>query len=117
MAKQLQEDLDKLLECPVCLDQIKEPKMLKCQHSFCSKPCLQNMIEEKNLRTQVRPERVVELRKFFQVKCAICRQINRYNKLSEIPVNLQIQNMLEIRQKRVKSSDDSRAMDGTYGII
>ena len=115
MAKQLQEDLDKLLECPVCLDQIKEPKMLMCQHSFCSKPCLQKMIEEKEKTSGPRSARIIT--KFFQVKCAICRKIHRYNSLSDIPVNLQIQNMLEIRQKRVKSSDDSRAMDGTYGII
>ena len=112
MAKQLQEDLDKLLECPVCLEQIKEPKMLKCQHSFCSKPCLENMIEKRSKITGPRSKIG-----FFQVQCALCRKTHRYNSLDDIPDNFQMKNMLEIRQKPVESRNQSQVIkDGTYGI-
>ncbi|XP_058947190.1 E3 ubiquitin-protein ligase TRIM56-like [Pocillopora verrucosa] len=33
----LAENLEKALECAVCLDQFKDPKVLPCLHSFCRK--------------------------------------------------------------------------------
>ena len=97
-AKQLQEDLDKFLECPICLEQIKQPKMLRCQHSFCMKPCLENMMKE------LMPPSV---KKKFLVTCPICSDIHciynynlgRISALSTIPDNLQMKNLLDIRQK------------------
>ena len=97
-AKQLQEDLDKFLECPICLEQIKQPKMLPCQHSFCMKPCLENMMKE------LMPPSV---KKKFLVTCPICRDIHsiddyhlgRDSALSTIPDNLQMKNLLDIWQK------------------
>ena len=88
-AKRLQDDVDKLLECPICLDQIKQPKMLRCQHSFCLDPCLQNMVvsEYANGRKKI--------------KCAICRKSYVMDSLDTIPDNLQMKNLLEIRQKSV----------------
>ena len=93
-AKQLQDDLDKFLECSVCLEQIKQPKMLKCQHSFCLDPCLRNMVVT-----------VYENGK-RRVKCALCRKNYVITSLDNIPDNLQMKNLLEIRQKSVN--------DGTY---
>ena len=43
MVTKFQAEVDKLLECSVCLEEFKQPKMLKCQHSFCFNPCLKNM--------------------------------------------------------------------------
>ena len=113
--KQLQEDLDKFLECPICLEQIKQPKMLPCQHSFCMKPCLENMMKE------LMPPSV---KKKFLVTCPICRDIHRiynYNlgrisALSTIPDNLQMKNLLDIRHNpRNEAMQDS--LDGVYFFI
>ena len=98
-AKQLQDDEDNLgynlWDCPVCLDQIKQPKMLRCQHSFCLDPCLQNMVvtEYRNGRKKI--------------KCAICDKSYVVNSLDAIPDNLQMKNLLEIRQKSVNDDSDN----------
>ena len=108
---QLQEDLDKFLQCPVCLEQIKEPKLLTCQHSFCSNPCLKNMITTKNIGTNSWYLSNGKLQKRAgpnnTVKCAICRKSYDYRSIDDIPDNLQMKNLLEIRQKQVKSHHQS----------
>ena len=98
---QLQDDLDKFLQCPVCLEQIKEPKLLTCQHSFCSNPCLKNMITTKNIKFG----RKISSKN--TVKCAICRKSYDFRSIDDIPDNLQMKNLLEIRQKQVKSHHQS----------
>ena len=35
------ESVEELLKCQICLKQIRRPKMLPCQHSFCKEPCLE----------------------------------------------------------------------------
>ena len=37
--------LEKILECPICLEQIQNPKMLPCQHSFCMDKCLGKLLK------------------------------------------------------------------------
>jgi len=29
-------DFDDLLQCPICLDTLNDPKVLDCQHTFCA---------------------------------------------------------------------------------
>lgn len=29
-------NIDDLLQCPICLDILHDPKVLDCQHTFCS---------------------------------------------------------------------------------
>lgn len=48
------------LECPVCLDRFKKPKLLPCQHTFCLTPCLNNLIDRSNRR----------------IKCPECRAVH-----------------------------------------
>ena len=41
------------------------------------------------------------------VKCAICRKSYDFRSIDDIPDNLQMKNLLEIRQKQVKSHHQS----------
>ena len=80
------QDFDKLLECSICLEQIKSPKMLPCQHSFCLEPCLENFFKSNPLE-----------RGMHTVKCPLCRQSSRYFFVTEIPDDLKLKTLLEIR--------------------
>lgn len=89
--QELQEGVDKLLECPVCLEQFKQPKMLKCQHSFCLEPCLKNMAKS-NLQASARNK--------YSVECAICRKKCSVDDLNNIPDNLSLKNFIELRKQQ-----------------
>ena len=39
------EHVQRLLQCPVCLDRFKQPKLLPCQHTFCLSPCLEGLVD------------------------------------------------------------------------
>ena len=80
-------DVDKLLECSICLEQFKQPKMLKCQHTFCFDPCLQKMAK------------ITRMKKKYQLQCAICREKCAVEELSDFADNLYLKNLLEIRNK------------------
>ena len=45
-APTLAKNLEKELECAVCLEQFKDPKVLPCLHSFC-KICLEGLVDRK----------------------------------------------------------------------
>ncbi len=47
-ASSLAKNLAKELECAVCLEQYKEPKVLPCLHSFCKK-CLEGLLTKQGL--------------------------------------------------------------------
>ncbi len=48
MAEQMTKDaikkLDTKLECSICLDTFKQPKLLPCYHVFCKSPCLEKLV-------------------------------------------------------------------------
>ena len=118
MATKFHQDVDKLLECPVCLEQIKRPKMLPCQHTFCRDPCLFQMIEKKTTRA-----------KKLTIECPICREnclldgkigqlfdnltVWKSRALDELPDNLNLKNLLEIRKSQPKL-DEAK---GVFGMI
>ena len=37
-----------LLECSICLEEYRIPKMLPCQHTFCMDDCLKNLVDCNN---------------------------------------------------------------------
>ncbi|XP_060079769.1 RING finger protein nhl-1-like [Ylistrum balloti] len=82
------EHIEQLLQCAICLDRFKQPKLLPCQHTFCETPCLENLV---NFLTR-------------SIKCPECRAEHRvpYQGVSSFPNNLTIRNFLEIPTKRVR---------------
>ena len=102
------EGIEKILECPICLEQIKNPKMLPCQHSFCLKNCLENLVEYK-----IHPV----------LMCPLCREIYDVpiNGVSGFPNNYILQNLLEkqidtITQNQTKIIRMSNVPEGWVSI-
>ena len=89
MVTKFQAEVDKLLECSVCLEEFKQPKMLKCQHSFCFDPCLKNM--SKNTVLQ----------------CAICRQKHFVYNLNDLPDFLLLKKLIQIRKNQLESTENA----------
>ena len=118
MATKFHQDVDKLLECSVCLEQIKQPKMLTCQHTFCLDPCLIRMTKRNNSK-----------RNKFTVECPICREecsmaagngsIDniwwKTRALNKLPDNLYLKNLLDIRKDQSKA--DEEEVSGIIGMI
>ena len=77
-ASSLADSLGKELECAVCLEQYKEPKVLPCLHSFCKK-CLEGLLtkETKNVRMGRTAGRGAQARRkkvsVWKINCPTCR--------------------------------------------
>lgn len=41
------EHVQRLLQCAVCLERFKQPKLLPCQHTFCLSPCLEGLVDRR----------------------------------------------------------------------
>ncbi|KAL8617683.1 hypothetical protein ACOMHN_064937 [Nucella lapillus] len=39
--------VQRLLQCSVCLDRFRQPKLLPCQHTFCLSPCLEGLVDRR----------------------------------------------------------------------
>ena len=118
MATQFHQDVDKLLECSVCLDQIKQPKMLTCQHTFCLAPCLRELAKKVNSQ-----------RNKYKIECPICRKKCSFEEagtgvgvrddktraLNNLPDNLHLKNLLDIRKSQSKT-DEANGKIGTYDL-
>ena len=63
MASPIEKKLAKHLECPICLEKFKGPKMLPCQHSYCKK-CLEGLVRGLG-------------RDDYEVTCPECRKITK----------------------------------------
>ena len=103
MAEQLQKSLDELLECPVCLDQIKNPKMLPCQHSFCFHPCLKDIaIQQPGVDGK------------YIITCPICRKMSSFKPsiTLSLPDDLKLKNLLEIRKNQPQPRPSAPPWEG-----
>ena len=86
-----EEKLLRMLECPICLEKLKNAKMLKCFHFFC-KECLENT---KELR-QKQPERthssyygahpIQPTQPTVVYKCSVCRQDSKADEVGNVPI-------------------------------
>ena len=79
------DSITKLLECPICLETFKSPRMLSCQHSFCVEPCLKGIVDL--------------TRK--SVQCAICRKVHKVPQegINGFPKNLLLQDLLDVQSE------------------
>ena len=59
--------ISEILECPICFQEMSEPKMLPCQHTFCLQ-CTQKVTQKVDTKN-------------LQVQCALCQRKH------QLPVN------------------------------
>lgn len=87
------EHIQRLLQCSVCLDRFKQPKLLPCQHTFCLSPCLEGLVD--------RLTRIL--------RCPECRadHIVPRGGPSKFPNNLTIISFLELPPLPGDSSDST----------
>ena len=63
----LEDRLAKNLECAICLDTYDDPRMLKCQQSYCRK-CLEGIVTRVG---HVQKVRCPECREEIKVSCPV----------------------------------------------
>ena len=87
--------ITKMLECPICFEQICRPKALPCQHTFCLEPCLKDLVSEKT-----------------NIECPICRKIHDLpiGGIEKFPNNF---TMLELLDESNKMNHDSPRSEHT----
>ena len=61
--KDKERQLNKELECPVCLDTFKQPKLLGCTHTFCME-CLEKLVKEVDVGSK-------------EISCPTCREATK----------------------------------------
>ncbi|XP_023019781.2 uncharacterized protein [Leptinotarsa decemlineata] len=96
--------LEELVQCGICLEKLRDPRMLPCQHTFCL-VCLQNHLTVKNLK--VNSNSTVGLSPNIKfVRCPLCQHEttleNGFKSLDALPKNFYIDSLLKLLQ-----NDDS----------
>ena len=92
--KEALKKLDSQLECSLCLDDFKEPKLLPCFHVFCKSPCLEKLVAKDGQSLQ----------------CPTCRYLVPLSAkgVSGLQSDFHIDHLFEIRDafnKAVESTD------------
>ena len=92
--KEALKKLDSQLECSLCLDNFKEPKLLPCFHVFCKSPCLEKLVAKDGQSLQ----------------CPTCRYLVPLSAkgVSGLQSDFHIDHLFEIRDafnKAVESTD------------
>uniref|UniRef100_A0A915IJH5 RING-type domain-containing protein n=1 Tax=Romanomermis culicivorax TaxID=13658 RepID=A0A915IJH5_ROMCU len=86
----VENDLAKLVECPVCLDFFDRPKMLWCAHALCQK-CISRMVASNGNN--------------YHMFCPLCRKYTRIPRQG-LPLAYALQELVNVC-KRLKSSKSS----------
>ncbi|XP_022099285.1 tripartite motif-containing protein 55-like [Acanthaster planci] len=92
--------IEKHLECPICHNRYRQPKVLNCQHSFCEE-CL---VEYHESGFKDSPK----------VPCPVCRQETTFPKIGiqGLTTNLTLVGLTEDLEK-IAPSKDSKLLSGT----
>ncbi|CAF0902361.1 unnamed protein product [Didymodactylos carnosus] len=82
----LTEPIDKNLECAICLQRLRDPRALPCQHVYCL-DCLQSY-GRKNLENRTQT-----------IRCPICNQTVPFSSADKYPASYIHRNLLELKPK------------------
>lgn len=91
-------EMEKILECAICMDSLKNPKMLQCQHSFCAE-CLFKMYEKG-----------YNLDRSHKITCPFCRItypikgpwigcLTYENFIAQLPNNFMALSVMDVKEK------------------
>ena len=84
------------LICAVCLDFLREPKVLQCAHSFCSR-CLREMAKAREQQRQRRSP--TSARRSLDLECPSCRHVTvlEHGRVDlDLPTNVNLKRLVEI---------------------
>ncbi len=84
--------LDAQLECSLCLDYFKQPKLLPCFHVFCKSPCLEKLVTKDGR----------------SLTCPTCRHVVQLSErgMAGLQSDFHIDHLFEIRDAFNKAEDD-----------
>ena len=91
--------LDAQLECSICLDTFKQPKLLPCFHVFCKSPCLEKLVAKDG----------------HSVTCPTCRHIVRLSEkgVDGLQSDFHIDRLFEIRDAFNKATEPTETQCGS----
>ena len=97
--KEALKKLDSQLECSLCLDNFKEPKLLPCFHVFCKSPCLEKLVAKDGLSLQ----------------CPTCRYLVPLSAkgVSGLQSDFHIDHLFEIRDAFNKAAESTETICGS----
>ncbi|KAJ8028569.1 Tripartite motif-containing protein 2 [Holothuria leucospilota] len=82
------------LGCPVCIETLTTPKMLTCGHSFCLKPCLAEIVKQRD------------------PMCPVCRTpiaLPPSGEVEDLPTNFSVTGLLDVLGNTEEEEDTSQA--------
>ena len=96
IAEEAVKKIDSKLECSICLDNFKQPKLLPCFHIFCKSPCLERL--------------VVQDREGKSLHCPTCRHFVRLpdNGVAGLQTDFHIEHLFEIRESLNKAKESQK---------
>ena len=91
--------LDAQLECSICLDTFKQPKLLPCFHVFCKSPCLEKLVAKGG----------------HSLTCPTCRHIVPLSKkgVDGLQSDFHIDRLFEIRDAFNKAAEPTETQCGS----
>ena len=91
-----------MLECPVCMEELREPKTLPCHHSFC-KRCLANIVKSKYVKKDGSLQAPTMT---TSIPCPNCKaQSKEFRSLDDISTIFLINNLLEAQAEERGGSE------------
>ena len=97
--KEALKKLDSQLECSLCLDNFKDPKLLPCFHVFCKSPCLEKLVAKDGQSLQ----------------CPTCRYLVPLSAkgVSGLQSDFHIDHLFEIRDAFNKAAESTETICGS----
>ena len=96
IAEEAVKKIDSKLECSICLDNFKQPKLLPCFHIFCKSPCLERL--------------EVQDREGKSLHCPTCRHLVRLpdHGVAGLQTDFHIDHLFEIRESLIKAKESQK---------